>query len=163
MTKAKKDITNDLSFKTWWLLHQSRDVMMRIRSKELSQYGISTEQAATLFAIKNLIDLKRKSTPGEISKWTLREPHSVSKILARMEKEGFINKTSGLGKKKNEVHISLTEKGQQAYNNSLKRTSINEVMSCFSREECLQLNELLAKLRDKGLQDLTKRIKAIFP
>ena len=163
MVKAKTDISKDLDFKTWWLLYQTRDVISHIRNKELSQYGISIEQASILFIVKNLTDLKRKSTPGEISKWVLREPHSVSKILTRMEKGGFVKKTSGFGKKKNEVHISLTEKGEQAYNYSLKRSSIYEVMSCFTKEECLQLSALLVKLRDKGLQDMTKKIKAIFP
>ena len=163
MVKAKTDISKDLDFKTWWLLYQTRDVISHIRNKELSQYGISIEQASILFIVKNLTDLKRKSTPGEISKWVLREPHSVSKILTRMEKGGFVKKTSGFGKKKNEVHISLTEKGEQAYNYSLKRSSIYKVMSCFTKEECLQLSALLVKLRDKGLQDMTKKIKAIFP
>ena len=80
-----------------------------------------------------------------------------------MEKGGFVKKTSGFGKKKNEVHISLTKKGEQAYNYSLNRSSIQEVMSCFTKDECRQLNALLMKLRDKGLQDLTKKVKAIFP
>jgi DNA-binding MarR family transcriptional regulator len=157
------NISTELGFQNWWLLHQSRDVIVRIRNRELSQYGITTDQAATLIVIKNITNLHKKSTPGEISKWTLREPHSVSKILTRMEKEGFIIKTSGLGKKKNEVHISLTEKGEEAYNHSSKRSSIQEVMSCLTEEECLQLNSLLIKIRDRGLQNLTKRIKAVFP
>jgi DNA-binding MarR family transcriptional regulator len=163
MVKAKTNASIDIDFRTWWLIHQSRDVIFRIRNRELSQYGVTTEQAAILFIIKNFTNLKKKSTPGEISKWTLREPHSVSKILTRMEKIGFVKKTSGLGKKKNEVHISLTEKGEQAYNYSLNRNSIQKVMSIFSEEECLQLNALLMKLRDKGLQDLTKKVKAVFP
>ena len=163
MVKAKADNSTDLDFETWWLLHQTRDVISHIRTKELSQYGISIEQASTIFVIKNLTNLKKKSTPGEISKWTLREPHSVSKILTRMERDGFVKKTRGLGKKKNEVHISLTKKGEQAYNYSLNRSSIQEVMSCFTKDECRQLNALLMKLRDKGLQDLTKKVKAIFP
>jgi DNA-binding MarR family transcriptional regulator len=163
MVKTKRDIAKDASYKTWWLLHQAKDVISRIRSRELNQYGITSEQAAVLFIIKNLLDLNKKSTPGEISKWILREPHSVSKILSRMEKEGFISKTSGLGKKKNEVHVALTEKGEQAYIYVSDRNSIHEVMSCLTKDECLQLGALLVKLRDKGLQDQTQRIKAFFP
>ena len=36
-------------------------------------------------AEKTLNNLKIKCTPGEISKWILREPHSVSRIVSRME------------------------------------------------------------------------------
>jgi DNA-binding MarR family transcriptional regulator len=150
-------------FKPWWLLHQARDVAYRVRTRELSQYNITIEQAAILFIIKILKDLKRKSTPGEISKGVLKEPHSVSKILTRMEKQGLLIKTIGLGKKKNEVHITLTEKGEQAYINTLKRDSIREVMSCLSEEESRQLSSLLEKIRDRALQALTKRNKVIFP
>jgi MarR family transcriptional regulator, organic hydroperoxide resistance regulator len=164
MTKTMRNSKSDeLCFKTWWILYQARDVAFRIRTRELSQYGITTEQAATLLIIKMLNDLEKKVTPGEISKWILREPHSVSKILTRMEKDGFVTKTGGLGKKRNEVHITLTEKGEQAYRCSLKRESILDVMSVFSKAECLQLNSLLEKLRDRGLQTLMKKSEVFFP
>jgi DNA-binding MarR family transcriptional regulator len=155
--------SKDKYFKTWWLLHQARDTVFRVRSRELSQYGITTEQAAVLFIVKVLSKLKRKSTPGEISKWILREPHSVSKILTRMEKQGYVSKANGLGRKKNEVHIALTKKGEQAYKHSMKRESIRELMSCLSEEERQQLSSLLEKIRGKALQDLTKRNTVFFP
>ncbi len=80
-----------------------------------------------------------------------------------MEKEGFITKATGLGKKKNEVHISLTEKGEQAYQRSLNRESIRAVMSDFSKDETRQLNALLTRLRDKALRDLTQKRTEVFP
>jgi DNA-binding MarR family transcriptional regulator len=164
MAKASREnISEDLDFQTWWLLHQTRDVVFRLRSRELSQYGITAEQAAILFAVKILSDKNRKITPGEISKLTLREPHSASKILSRMEKEGYISKATGLGKKKNEVHITLTEKGEQAYQSSLNRNSIREVLSEFSKDERRQLNAMLTRLRNKALQDLTQRSTDVFP
>ncbi len=159
----KNNISEDLDFQNWWLLHQSRDVVFLLRSRELSQYGITAEQAAILFTVKLLSERKRKITPGEISKLTLREPHSASKILTRMEKEGFISKTTGLGKKKNEVHIALTEKGEQAYKVSLTRDSIRGVMSGFTLEERRQLNSLLTRLRNKAVEDLTRRKTISFP
>jgi DNA-binding MarR family transcriptional regulator len=163
-TEQKRNyFSRDSYFKTWWLLHQARDSTFRVRSRELSQYNITTEQSAILFIVKILNDQKMKSTPGEISKWILREPHSVSKILTRMEKEDFINKIGGFGKKKNEVHITLTEKGDQAYKKSLKRESVRGVLSCLSNEERRQFTSLLERVRDKALQDLTKKSKVIFP
>jgi DNA-binding MarR family transcriptional regulator len=160
---SKENISEDLDFQTWWLLHQTRDVVFRLRSRELNQYGISAEQAAILFAAKFLCAQKRKITPGEISKVTSREPHSTSKIISRMEKEGYISKETGQGKKRNEVHLTLTEKGEQAYQSSLNRDSIREVMSDFSQAERHELNALLTRLRNKALQDLTQRKNDVFP
>ncbi len=159
----KGSFSEDQVFKTWWLLHQARDVTFRARTRELSQYGITVEQAAVLFIIKVLNNIKTKVTPGEISKWIMREPNSVSKILSRMEKEGFIRKTSNLGNKKNEVHVTLTEKGEQSYQRSLNREVIREIISCLSQEEQQQLRSLLEKIREKGLQVLVKRSKVSFP
>jgi MarR family transcriptional regulator, organic hydroperoxide resistance regulator len=164
MAKDNQDkIAEELDFQNWWLLHQTRDVVFLLRSRELSQYGITTEQAANLFTVKFLSDRKRKITPGEISKVTLREPHSVSKILSRMEKEGFICKTTGQGKKRNEVHITLTEKGEQAYKVSSNRDSIRELMADFSLEERRQLNSLLTRLRNKAVQEVNKSKAVSFP
>ena len=158
-----KAFIDEQDFRTWWLLHQASDASFRVRNRELSQYGITPEQAAILLIVKILIRTKRKPTPGEISKWILREPDSASKILTRMERDGFIIKNSGLGKKKNEVHVTLTGKGEKAYKYSLKRDSIHEMMSCLSKEEHLELSSLLIKLRDKALQDLAKKSEAVFP
>ncbi len=159
----KNRFMDNENYRLWWLLHQVRDVMYRARNKELSQYGITSEQAAALVIIKMLNNVKSKSTPGEISRWLLKEPHSVSRLVTRMEKDGLVSKDSGSGKRKNEVKISLTKKGEQAYNSSLKRESIQEVMSCLSEEECRQLSSVLEKLRDGALQNLTRRNKLPFP
>ena len=104
----------------------------------------------------------KKVTPGVIAKNVLREPHAVSKILTRMEKDGLVKKINGVGRKKNEVLVSLTEKGRTAYKHSIKRDSIHDIMSCLSEKECIQLCSLLDKLRDKALQELTETRKANF-
>jgi DNA-binding MarR family transcriptional regulator len=164
MAKAnREDIFQDEAYKGWWLLQQARNVVFLLRSRELSQYGITAEQASILLTIKMLNEQNTKITPGEISKRILREPHSVSKILSRMEKEGFVSKLTGMGKKKNEVHITLTEKGEQVYNYAIRRESIREVMSIFSEDECRELVALLTRLRDKSLKDLSKSSHMFLP
>jgi DNA-binding MarR family transcriptional regulator len=160
---SENNSLNDLYFKTWWVLYQARDVAFRVRTRELSQCGITLEQSATILTIKKLNSQEIKSTPGEISKWLFREPHSASRILTRMEKDGLVTKKNGLGKKRNEVHITLTEKGEQVYSCSLMRKSIQELMSTFSETECLQLYALLEKLRDKGLQAMAKKSEVFYP
>jgi len=155
--------TNDYQFNTWWLLHQAQHAIFRVRGKELSQYNLTLEQASVLFVIKVLSETDRKTTPGVIARCVLREPHAVSKILTRMEKDGLVKKINGLGRKKNEVLVNLTAKGLTAYKHSIKRDSIHETMSCLTEEECIQLRLLLDKLRDKALQELTETKKVDFP
>ena len=47
------------------LLFQARDAIFRAREQELSQYGISTVQAAVLFIIQKI---GHRATPAEISR-----------------------------------------------------------------------------------------------
>ncbi len=152
----------DRDYNLWWRLHQTRHVLSRARNKELSRYGITAMQAAVLFIIKAIMATEGEVTPGKISRWLLREPHTVSKICTRMENDGLVSKIRG-SSKKNEINITLTEKGELAYRQSLKRESIKEIMSCLSEEELQQLDSSLQKLRDKGLDKLNESRKVPFP
>ncbi|MBN1191022.1 MAG: MarR family transcriptional regulator [Dehalococcoidales bacterium] len=154
--------STDKSFNTWALLFQVRDASFRIRNKELAEYGLTFEKATVLSIVNDLRNLKLKTTPGEISKYLLREPHSVSKILSRMEKEGFVKKSAGLGMRKNEVHITLTPKGERALDISLKRLSIKRLMSCLSEEESLKLAILLEKILLKALNEINEDKKSFI-
>ncbi len=68
----------DKDYGLWVLLNQARDSVHKAREKELMQYGISSSQAAVMF-ISKMID--SEVTPGEISRWLLKEPHTVSAII----------------------------------------------------------------------------------
>ena len=88
-------------------------------------------QAGVLFILDAI---EGKATPTEISRWLLREPHTVSVLLTRMEREGLVSKAKDPGKKST-VTVTLTEKGRQALGQSRERESIREIMSCLSDEE----------------------------
>ena len=102
---AKRRESLNKNYGLWVLLNQARDSMHKAREKELAQYGISSSQAAVLF-ISNMIDAE--VTPSEISRWLLKEPHTVSAIITRMEKQGLVKKIKGKGKN-NSVQIALTK------------------------------------------------------
>ena len=140
-------LLNDREFNLWILLCQARDTIFKARGKELSQWGVTVEQASILFVVQAIGD---KATPTEISKWMLREPHTISTILTRMEKDGLVSKSKGLGKK-NQVSVALTEKGRQVFSQSSKRKSIREIISCLSEEERRQLESSLKRLQQKAL------------
>jgi len=147
-------LSADEDFSLWWLLHQTRDVLFRVRETELSQYDVTAMQTAVLFVVDAI---GGEATPNEISRWLLREPHTVSVLLARMEKAGLVNKAKDPGKK-GTITVTLTEKGRQAFSQSLKRESIRKIMSCLSDEEREQLRSSLEKLRDSGLNLMVRKM-----
>ena len=145
-------------YSLWVLLNQARDAMHKAREKELRQYDISVSQAAVLFIIKAI---DGQVTPSEISRWMLREPHTISAILSRMERQGLVLKEKSNGKK-GYINVSMTKAGQHAFDNAQKTESFKEIVARFTPEECQQLCSLLAKLRDVSL-DQTSRIRLPFP
>ena len=146
-------------YQLWVLLHQTRDALHKVREKEVARYGVTATQSAILFIISALGD---KATPSLISRWFLREPHSVSNILSRMEKQGFIKKErnpENLG----EVNVSLTEKGRRAYDKTTNIDLIQEILGCLTAEERKELAASLLKLRDEALRHLIELTHVPFP
>jgi DNA-binding MarR family transcriptional regulator len=146
----RNPLSVDKDYALWVLLFQAKDMVFKAREKEVRQYGISPEEAAVLFIVQTL---GNKATPGEISRWLLRKPHTVSGILSRMEKKGLVTKNQGLDRK-NLVRVRLTEKGEKAYYRSTKIESIRHIMSSFSEEERQQLGSHFKTLRDRALKEL---------
>ncbi len=141
-------LTTDRDYNLWVLLHQARDAVFKAREKELSQYGISTMEAAALFIIQAI---GNKPTPAEISRWIFREHHTVTALLSRMEKKGLITKVKDPDRK-NTWRVDLTEKGQNAYRQSVKRESIHAAMSPLSQNERQQFESYLKKVRNQAFK-----------
>ena len=163
--KRKREPTeNSHSYETdadrdlWWLLSHAYRAMYKARAKELLQYGITPPEASTLFAIQAI---GYRATPAEISRWVLREAHSTSGLLDRMERKGLVRKVKDL-ERKNLVRVAITEKGQQIYFQTTKRESIHRILSSLSEGKRQQLRAYLETLRDKALEELGIG-KALFP
>jgi DNA-binding MarR family transcriptional regulator len=155
----EKPVHSDEEYKLWVLFLRVRDMAFKARQRELSRHNISPRQSAILFAIK---DAGRNATPGEIARRSFREPHSVSEILSRMEKDGLIkkNKVQGGG---NRVTVTLTKKGQNAFRLSAKRDSIHRMISALSKEERRQLKASLMILWESALKELESKPETFFP
>lgn len=149
----------DEDFKLWGLLGQTADVMLRARQKELYRYGVSAIEAGTLWVIQVIGE---KATPAQITRWLLREPHTVTELLNRMVKKGLVTKTKDL-ERRNLIRVSITEKGRQAYEQSTKRKSIHKMISSLSEEERQRLMASLKKLRNRALKELRVEHKPLFP
>ena len=106
-------------YEIWGLLDQACDAIGRARDNELRQIGISRMQAWVLFIVKaiNGKAINGPATPAQISRWLFREPNTVSALLDRMEKQGLVKKIKDL-EKKNLIRVVITEKGEEAYQQS---------------------------------------------
>jgi DNA-binding MarR family transcriptional regulator len=144
----------------WALLSQTSNALGRVADKELSQYDISMMQGAVLYFVKTA---EGPVTPAKISRWLFREPHTVSQLLMRMEKQGVVKRTRDL-ERKNMVRITLTEKGETAYKHQTEMRVISKILSTLSPEECNKLGASLKKLRDESVKELDARPRHLpFP
>ena len=132
----------------WVRLFQTFNALERAREIELGKVGLTTAEAAILFAIKTA---KEPPTPSKLARWLYREPHTISNLVNRMEKEELVRKSHDLDKK-NQIRVSLTEKGEEALRRQSKvRKSVNAT-SCLSDEEVGVLMACSDKLHARAIE-----------
>ena len=83
----------------------------------------------------------------------LKDPHSISQLLGRMEKKGLLQNIRGY-RKKNMVQVKLTEKGQKAFKLSESGNKVSDIMNVLSEREKKQLVKSLDKLRERAMEEL---------
>jgi len=149
----------DKAHNLWVLLQQAGDTTFRVRGKELAEHGITPAETMALFVIQATGE---NVMPIEISRWMLREPHTITGLLNRMEKRGLITKSKDLHNK-HLVRVSSTEKGKELYDKSNGRGPIHHVISALSEEEQQQFGSYLQKLRDRALEELEIEYEVPFP
>lgn len=142
-------LSSDRDFQLWVLLLQTRDLILRVEEKYLSQYGITFEQTAVLFIVTQV---DNHVTIGEIARWLLRRPHSISGIVSRMERKGLVVKTRDT-RRRSVVRISLTDKGKQLYRETCDVKSTKSIFSVLSDEEKKNLGLYLEKLRSRAINE----------
>jgi DNA-binding MarR family transcriptional regulator len=141
-----------------WLIILVADVMRSTFECEIEQYGISAKSASLLHLIQVI---GPEATPSLIARKLYRRPHTISSLLSRMERNGLIEKSKDL-RKRNQVRISVTEKGLKAYEVWIEKATIfNDIISCLSADERKCLKELLKKLErssidQAGIMDTSK-------
>ena len=139
-----KRITQDSKSYAWSLINRARHFMAKARLKELAPYEISDRQA---IVIDILYNMDRKLTLTELAKYLDRELNTLSYQMIRMEKDGLVKKIREK-RKSTLLKFELTKKGEVAYKKSLKKESINKIMSVFSEEERQQLILMMQQLVD---------------
>ena len=156
---SKKTYRCDEVDAAWLLLEQTRNAIFKARELELEEYGISLVQAAVMFVIHAS---GGKARPAEIARWLVREPHSISGLLTRMQKAGLLHREPD-PERKNAVSIALTPEGREVCNKTFRRESVRQVFADLSDEERKGLMGSLIRLRDRALKDRRVRNKPPFP
>jgi len=139
-------------FELWWLILNIRDIIFRLREKELiEKCDLSVRESVVLINIDAINAEGKDATPAELARRILRQPNSTAYLLDRMQKRGLIKQTRGLDRK-NLIKVTVTEKGRQAYACSRKRDSINRMMEFLSDEELTTVIPILDKFYDNLLE-----------
>lgn len=141
----------------WTVLSDTYQIIARTRETQLARYGISAIQGRALNAI---LMSEEPPTPAQLSRWLVRESHTVSGLLARMEKQGLISKTRDRNRK-NQIRITITEKGRKVYADSRRGSSIETIMSSLSLEDQQQLISFLMKLQNKAIREFNNVRQAL--
>lgn len=138
-------------------LLQVADIFVKVRERELLPQNLSATSAAILFLVEAM---GKDVTPAKISRMLLREPHSVSGILMRMEKQGLLKRTKNM-ERKNLIRITLTAKGENTLKQAMKKEGVKHVLSKLSEEQRRQLKQSLIALKDAGMKELHLSPKAL--
>ncbi len=143
----------------WLLLEQTRNAIYKARELELEQYDVSAVQAGVMFVIHTM---GGRTRPADIARWLVREPHSISGLLSRMEKDNLIRRVPDPDRK-NAVSIVLTDYGHDICIKTFQRESVKQILSCLEEDDRKQLMQSLVHLRDRALKDRRVRNRPPFP
>ena len=138
----------DLDWHIWLLMSRARDSALELRKRELSQYDITTMNAAVLFILDTI---GKRITITDLARNLFRKHHTMSTLVTRMEKQALVKKVKG---PRNIVWVSITNKGRQVYQQSIKRESISRAFSDLNEDELNQLAVSLEKIIDRTFVEL---------
>ena len=143
---------DDERFTAWFLVTQAWPAMYRVVEKQLAKVGLTPEQLDVLWLCT---DYPPPLTPAEVSRFLFRKSHSIAGLLDRMERDGLIRRVP---KRKGHpfTEIQITAKGEQLVGpgKDVTISLIARLMSPLTEEELLQLQQVMAKLRQKALEEL---------
>lgn len=166
MPTRKKVITIPLQedYELWALLEQVDAGMARARENETRPYGVSMMQVRVLSLLKAV---NEPITPTAIARLLFREPHTVSQLLTRMEKQGLVRRTRSRKRDPEDhglVRVELTEKGEEFFQEqSGSRRVIHHILSCLSPDERASLKSCLEKLRERTPEALAVKPDWVLP
>ena len=132
----------------WENIVMTCSTLERARELELAQVGLTIPQAGVLYFLKTA---SAPLTPMKLSRLMHKQPHTISALVTRMEADGLLKTAKDL-KRKNWVRVSLTKKGQEAFNRQITQKLARNVTSCLSKKEKNAIAPICDKLRVHAAQ-----------
>jgi DNA-binding MarR family transcriptional regulator len=148
----KREIEVNENELLWGRLFLAAKVVERAREIELSRVNVSLIQAMVLYALKLS---PQPLTPSRLARMLCREPHSMSALIDRMEKQGLVEKKHDLSRK-NLVRVVVTPKGEEAFRRQRSVNTVANLTSALTKEERQALGTCVDKLRVKATELIRK-------
>ena len=129
----------------WLLLHRVRDGIVLCEDSIFGKYGLTTEQFSVLAAVKSRGGSLK---PSELGTILARRPNSMSMLVDRMVKAGWVRRTRDR-KDRRLVNVYLTSKGEKALEPAAPAgwEFIQKILSPLSDKDKEALNSMLEVLR----------------
>jgi DNA-binding MarR family transcriptional regulator len=143
-------------FRLWKLLDHTKFMVGRLREMELAHYGLTPEQVHVLDII---FQSGGTTTINEIVELTMRQHHSISTLINRMNRQGLVSKIRTTDDKRI-FKVVITDKGLSLIK-KVSRDSIINTFTSLSEEEKVELDAHLHKLLIKAYSLLGKEYKPI--
>jgi DNA-binding MarR family transcriptional regulator len=139
----------------WARLFMATTVVERAREIELSRANVSLIQAMVLHVLKIAAE---PMTPTKLARMLCREPHSMSALIDRMEKQGLVQKKHDLSRR-NLVRVVLTQKGQEAFLRQRSAHVVPTITGTLTKEE----RSIMAACADKMRLRAIEMIREMTP
>ena len=142
----------DAALSGWLLLARTWSAMYKAEERKLGKLGLTPEQLDVLWLSR---DYPIPLTIAEIARSTFRENQTISTLVSRMEREGWVRRVPKR-KGKPFTEVQITARGEELCQPGIEVATslVAKLMSALSAEELEQLHNLLRKLREKALEEL---------
>jgi len=139
--------------KTWLLIHQTYNLVLRCEDAVFYKEELTTEQHAVLMAIKFI---GSQATVSGVARWLDRNPNTISLLADRMEKRDLVKKTRDL-RDRRLVRLAITDKGKEVFERATIAgwELIQQILSTLSEKEQLVLSDLLEAVRQRAFEYLS--------
>jgi DNA-binding MarR family transcriptional regulator len=133
-----------------YYLTKARNVLVERTDRAVKPLGLTAQQIGVILMLSS----RRASTPFELSRAMSYDSGSMTRLLDRLEKKGFVVRTRSDADRRM-VKLELTAQGQEAARQlpGLGAAVLNEQLRGFSAEEHATLIELLGRFIANGLGD----------
>jgi len=122
--------------------------IFKARHSQVSVLGLTPAEFHALLLVEKLKEL---AFPAEISRWMMRKPATISRLLDRMENGGLVKRVKNPDSQKIK-RVIMTKKGRAALDRARTPDVIRLIVALLSQDEFRRLWGLLEKLKEGALK-----------